>query len=86
MALGKKSSSKLDEIIATYKSIIDDDMRRLKEQNREIVRLSEELRQAKHLIGLYEACIQKGVKIDFPNSTVKGGNADNTGDIDFSDF
>ena len=57
-------------------------------QNHEIVRLQEELRQAKHLISLYEACITKGVKIDFPNSE-KGGNADNTGgneEIDFSDF
>ena len=68
------------------------------EQNREIVRLKEEVRQAKHLLSLYEACITKGVKIDFPNSSVKGGNADNTGTrcsdvgfdgettIDFDDF
>ena len=55
-------------------------------QNRMLMQIKEEVKHATKLIGFYEACITKGVKIDFPNSTVKGGNADNTGEIDFSDF
>lgn len=78
--------SKYDAMIENMKKIIADDNRMLTEQNKEIVRLQEELKHAKRLLGLYEACIMTGTKIDFPNSTVKGGNADNTGEIDFSDF
>ena len=80
------SKAQLKSVIDKLRKIIDDDTKKLEEQNRIIVRLQEEVKQLNHLVGLYEACIQKGVKIDFPNSTVKGGNADNTGEIDFSDF
>ena len=66
-------------------------------KDKEIIRLKEELRQSHYLIGLYEACISKGVKIDFPNSDGKGGNTANTGKmvdvgfdgettVDFDDF
>ena len=66
---------------------IEDDTRLLSDQNREIVRLKEELKHAKSLIGLYEACLTKGIKVDFPDVTggKKGGNS-LSGDIDFSDF
>lgn len=53
-----------------------------KAQNETIVTLNkrlkqaiEEVRQATKLIGFYEACINKGVQIDFPNST-GGGKED----------
>lgn len=87
MALGD-TRRKLEQLIEKYRSIINDDNRLLMEQNKKIVRLEEELKQAKHLIGLYEACINKGVKIDFPNSEGRERNADDTGtdSIDFSDF
>ena len=44
-------------------------------QNRMLLQIQEEVRQANKLIGFYEACINKGVKIDFPNST-GGGKED----------
>lgn len=78
--------NKYETLIAQYRKIIADDNRMLSDQNKEIVRLKEELKHAKRLLGLYEACIMTGTKIDFPDSKRKGGNADNTGDIDFSDF
>ena len=56
-------------------------------QNKLIVALKEENRQQDKLISFYEACINQGVKIDFPDVT-GGGKEDNdiSGDIDFSDF
>lgn len=84
MALGKKKEQ--TALIENLKKIIADDNRMLSEQNKEIVRIQEELKNAKSLLGLYEACLMTGTKIDFPDVTGKGGNAVNTGDIDFSDF
>lgn len=84
MALGKKKEQ--TALIENLKKIIADNNRMLSEQNKEIVRLQEELKHAKSLLGLYEACLMTGTKIDFPDVTGKGGNAVNTGDIDFSDF
>ena len=53
-----------------------------KAQNETIVKLNkrlkqaiEEVSQATKLIGFYEACINKGVQVDFPNST-GGGKED----------
>lgn len=53
-----------------------------KAQNETIIKLNkrlkqaiEEVRQATKLIGFYEACINKGVQVDFPNST-GGGKED----------
>ena len=53
-----------------------------KAQNETIVKLNkrlkqaiEEVRQATKLIGFYEACINKGVQVDFPNSA-GGGKED----------
>lgn len=78
-----------------YKTCIDQNST-IVNKDKEIIRLKEELKQAQHLIGLYEACISKGVKIDFPNSDGKGGTTANTGAdvgfdgggnmIDFDDF
>ena len=47
----------------------------------------EEVKQQSALLGLYEACITKGVKIDFPDVTgqEKGGITDSSG-FDFDDF
>ena len=47
----------------------------IKSQETIINRLKEEVHQSNKLIGLYEACINKGVKIDFPNSA-GGGKED----------
>ena len=79
--------NKYETIIAQYRKIIADDNRMLSDQNKEIVRLKEELKHAKSLIGLYEACLTKGIKVDFPDVTggKKGGNSI-SGDIDFSDY
>ena len=57
------------------------------QQNKLIVRLKEEVKQQSSLLGLYEACITKGVKIDFPDVTgqEKGGITDSSG-FDFDDF
>ena len=74
--------------ITNLRKKIEDDTRLLSDQNREIVRLKEELKHAKRLLGLYEACIMTGTKIDFPDVTGgKKGDNDNAGDnIDFSDY
>lgn len=74
--------------VANLRKKIEDDTRMLSDQNREIVRLKEELKHAKRLLGLYEACIMTGTKIDFPDVTggKKGGNDEAGNDIDFSDF
>lgn len=74
--------------VANLRKKIEDDTRLLSDQNREIVRLKEELKHAKRLLGLYEACIMTGTKIDFPDVTggKKGGNDEAGNDIDFSDF
>ena len=82
-----KFKNRYDTILAQYRKIIEDDNRMLSDQNKEIVRLKEELKHAKSLIGLYEACLTQGIKVDFPDVTggKKGGNNLN-GDVDFSDF
>ena len=56
-------------LIDSLQATIAEDNRLLTEQNKVIVRLQEENKQLRHLLGLYEACINKGIKIDFPNST-----------------
>lgn len=45
-------------------------------QNKLIVQLNEEVKHYQKLIGLYEACLKHGIKIDFPDVTgrVKGGS------------
>ena len=85
--------NKYETLIAQYRKIIADDNRMLSDQNKEIVRLKEELKHAKSLIGLYEACLNKGIKVDFPDVTGKGGKSVQNGskgfnddDIDFSDY
>lgn len=46
----------------------------IKSQQTVINRLKEEVHQCNKLIGLYEACMSKGIKVDFPDVTgrVKG--------------
>ncbi len=59
-------------------------------QNKVITRLKEEVNQCNKLIGLYEACISKGIKVDFPDVTgrVKGGSdvPDTDTEFNFDDF
>ena len=45
-------------------------------QNKLIVQLNEEVKHYQKLVGLYEACLKHGTKIDFPDVTgrVKGGS------------
>lgn len=45
-------------------------------QNKLIVHLNEEVKHYQKLVGLYEACLKHGTKIDFPDVTgrVKGGS------------
>lgn len=69
--LGKRRNE-LEHLINSYKKIISDDNLMISQQNKVIVQLQEENNQLRKLVDLYEACINKGVKIDFPNSTGGG--------------
>lgn len=54
-------------------------------QNKVITRLKEEVNQCNKLIGLYEACINKGIQIDFPDVTgEKKGDIVGEGDTEFN--
>ena len=57
-------AKKLESLIEKYKDIIRRD-------NEIITRQDKEIKKLKKLLGLYEACINKGVNIDFPNSDLK---------------
>lgn len=83
--LGKRRNE-LEHLIKSYEKIISDDNRMLTEQNKVIVKLQEENRQLRKLLDLYEACINKGIKIDFPDVTGGGKELKDNGNIDFSDF
>ena len=83
--LGKRREE-FRKVIEKYKKIIADDDLTMSQQNKVIVGLQEENKQLRKLLDLYEACINKGIKIDFPDVT-GGRKEDNvSGDIDFSDF
>lgn len=56
--------AKLESLIEKYKDIIRRD-------NEIITRQDKEIKRLKKLLGLYEACVTKGVDIDFPNSDIK---------------
>ena len=43
----------------------------IRRDNEIITRQDQEIKKLKKLLGLYEACINKGVDIDFPNSDLK---------------
>ena len=58
------TKAKLESLIERYKNIIRRD-------NEIITRQDKEIKKLKKLLGLYEACITKGVDIDFPNSGLK---------------
>ena len=60
----KDTKSKFVNLIAQYQDIIRRD-------NEIITRQDKEIKKLKKLLGLYEACINKGVNIDFPNSDLK---------------
>ena len=70
-------------LIDSLNAIIAADNKMLSDQNKEIVRLQEENKQLRHLLGLYEAFINKGIKIDFPNST-GDGKEDNSSGVDMT--
>ena len=66
--------------------LIEDSSNLILRQNKMIHQMQEENKQQEKLIGLYEACINKGIKVDFPDVT-GGRKEDNiSGNIDFSDF
>ena len=56
--------AKLESLIEKYREIIRRDHEIITKQDKEIKKL-------KNLLGLYEACITKGVDIDFPNSDIR---------------
>lgn len=66
--------------------LISDQSALLERQNKTLHRLNEEVKQLSKLNGLYEACITKGVKIDFPDVTggKKGEEFKPGNDIDFN--
>lgn len=51
-----------------------------------IERLKEEVKQCNKLIGLYEACLSKGIQVDFPDVTgrVKGEAVEPATDNEFN--
>ena len=57
-------SKKHETLLNTYRDIIRKNHEVITKQDKEIKRL-------KKLLGLYEACVTKGVDIDFPNSGIK---------------
>ena len=61
--LGMKSK-KYEALIDTYRDII-------RKSNETITKQDKEIKRLKKLLGLYEACVTKGVDIDFPNSDLK---------------
>lgn len=71
-------------LIESLQATIAKDNQILSDQNKEIVRLQEENRQLRHLLGLYESCINKGIKIDFPDVTGKGGKTVQNGSKGFN--
>lgn len=58
------TKNKFENLIETYRDIIRRDHEIITKQDKEIKKL-------RKLLGLYEACITKGVDIDFPNSGLK---------------
>ncbi len=66
--LGKRKEE-FRQVIEKYKKIIAADELMMRRQNKVIVGLQEENKQLRKLLDLYEACINKGIKIDFPDVT-----------------
>ena len=58
------NSKKHEALINTYRDII-------RKNNEIITKQDKEIKRLKKLLGLYEACVTKGVDIDFPNSDLK---------------
>ena len=78
MIITKDQYNKMCSLIAKQNGIIE-------AQNKVITRLKEEVSQCDKLIGLYEACITKGVQIDFPDVTGKGGKTVQNGSKGFNE-
>ena len=55
------SNKKYEALLNTYRDII-------RKNNEIITKQDKEIRRLKKLLGLYEACVTRGVDIDFPNS------------------
>lgn len=64
-----KQKEEFRKVIEKYKKIIADDDLMMSQQNKVIVGLQEENKQLRKLLDLYEACINKGIKIYFPDVT-----------------
>ena len=58
------SNKKYEALLNPYRDII-------RKNNEIITKQDKEIKKLKKLLGLYEACINKGVEIDFPNSGLK---------------
>ena len=82
MIITKDQYNKMCSLIQKQNGIIE-------AQNKVITRLKEEVRQCNKLISLYEACINKGIQIDFPDVTgQEKGEEDISGtdEFNFDDF
>lgn len=82
MIITKDQYTKMCSLIAKQNGIIE-------AQNKVITRLKEEVSQCDKLIGLYEACITKGVQIDFPGVTGREKGVEDisgTDEFNFDDF
>ncbi len=55
------SNKKYEALLNTYRDII-------RKNNEIITKQDKEIKRLKKLLGLYEACVTKGIDIDFPNS------------------
>ena len=65
--------------------LIEDSSNLILRQNKMIHQMQEEIKQQEKLIGLYEACINKGIQIDFPDVTGKGGKTVQNGSKGFNE-
>ena len=79
-----KRRDELSDLINRYKELVSKDNEIITRLNKRIVELQEENRQQAKLIGLYEACINKGIQVDFPNVTGKGGKTVQNGSKGFN--
>lgn len=68
------------------KELVERTNRILDKLNQIVNDLNKENKHLRALVGLYEAAMTHGIKVDFPNSTKGDEEAPIDGQIDFDDF